>query len=155
MVMRRNRTLHPVQQLRDEMDRLMTGFFGSPAASQAARFVTSRSFPALNVWEAGDDVFVEAEVPGLKNNDLEICVVGSELTLKGRRPEGDIESQTYHRRERGVGEFTRVVNLPVDVDADRVDATLKDGILVLRLPKAEAAKPRKIQVNAGNSPQVV
>ena len=155
MVMRRSRTIHPINQLRDEMDRLVTGFFGSPAANQAARFVNSRTFPAMNVWESGEELYAEAELPGVKGENLEISVIGNELTLKGDRPEVQTEGQMYHRRERGEGSFTRVVRLPVEVDAERVEASLKDGVLLIKLPKAETAKPRKIQVNASGSQQQV
>ncbi len=106
-------------------------------------------FPALNVWQDGDNLLAEAELPGVKSEDLEISVVGSELTIHGRRPESNDEGTSFHRRERGAGEFTRVVRLPVEVDPDKVQASLQDGVLRLTLPKAEAAKPRKIQVNAG------
>ena len=151
MVMRRVLPMHPINQLRDEMDRLVGGFLGNPAAATAARYVAGRGFPSINVWEQGDSLFAEAEVPGLTGDHVEIMVVGNELTIKGERPE-DLESgKTYHRRERGVGTFTRVVRLPVDVNAEQVQASLKDGVLLVTLPKAEAAKPRKIQVNAGET----
>jgi HSP20 family protein len=147
MVTRRTNTLHPLDQLRSEVDRLFTGFLGTPAAATAAR-LAGRAFPALNVWETGDELFVEAELPGVKSENVEISVVGSELTIKGERPEAEQEGAGFHRRERGVGPFTRVLRLPVDVNADRVQASLKDGVLLITLPKSEAAKPRKIQVNS-------
>jgi HSP20 family protein len=75
-------------------------------------------------------------------------VVGNELVIQGRRMDLDEEGVSYHRRERGVGEFKRVLRLPVEVDADKVEATLHDGVLLVKLPKAAAAKPRKIQVAA-------
>jgi HSP20 family protein len=151
MVMRRSRTLYPIDQLRGEMDRLVTGFLGNPATAGAARYVAARTFPAVNVWETGEELYAEAEVPGLKSEDVEISVVGNELTIKGERREVEQPGSTYHRRERGVGNFTRVLALPVDIDGERVEASLKDGVLLIRLPKAEAAKPRKIQVNASGT----
>ena len=78
----------------------------------------------------------------------DVTVVGGDLTIRGRRGDAPGEGTTYHRRERGAGEFTRVVRLPIDVDADRVEATLKDGVLLVKLPKAESAKPKKIKVSA-------
>lgn len=113
----------------------------------APRIAPGRAFPALNVWEQGDDFYAEAELPGLKSEDLDITVVGNELTLKGQRKEEPEQGNVSHRRERGVGTFTRVVRLPVDIDASKVQATLHDGVLTLKLPKAESAKARKIQVN--------
>ena len=76
-------------------------------------------------------------------------MVGDELTLKGRREPEDGQQATYHRRERGTGSFTRVLTLPIEVDADKVEASLAQGVLTIRLPKAESAKARKIQVKAG------
>lgn len=110
------------------------------------RFAPGRVFPALNVWEQGDELYAEAEIPGLKGEDLDITVVGNELTIKGQRQEAPIDGSVFHRRERGAGAFTRVVRLPAEIDASKVQATLHDGVLTLKLPKAESAKARKIQV---------
>ena len=148
MAFRRFNGGFPVVQLRGEMDRLFEEFFGPTSALQRS-MGPARVFPSLNVWEDGDNLLAEAELPGVKSEDLEISVVGSELTIKGRRPESNEEGTAFHRRERGVGEFARVVRLPVEVNAEKVQASLQNGVLRLTLPKAEAAKPRKIQVNAG------
>ena len=131
-------------QLRDEMDKLFEDFFGPASALQ--RTVGQRTFPALNVWEDGDRLLAEAELPGVRREDLEIAVVGNEVTLKGKRSVEHATGLTFHRRERGTGEFARTVKLPVAVDPDKVEASLQDGVLHLVLPKAEAAKPRKINV---------
>lgn len=106
-------------------------------------------FPAINVWEDNDAVMAEAEVPGLKLDDLEIFVVGDELTIKGKREPQNGENTVYHRRERGTGMFTRVITLPVEVDANKVEASLANGVLTIRMPKAESARARKIKVKAG------
>lgn len=133
-------------QLRDEMDRLMSGFLGwFPTGSPSA----VRGQPAVNLWEDGDALFAEMEVPGVKSDQIEVSVVGDELSLAVRREDVAQEGVTYHRRERGVGSFTRVVRLPADVDADNVAAELRNGVLTVTLPKAESAKPRKIQVASG------
>ncbi len=142
---------HPVYQLRDEMDRLFNGFF--PSAARAANAVSGRSFPAMNVWEHGDQLFVEAEVPGLTGQQIEISVVGNSLTIQGNPPAVEAASaagaavETFHRRERAVGGFTRSIALPVEIDAEQVSAKLENGVLLITLPKAEKAKPRKVQVN--------
>lgn len=146
MVLRGAVTVHPIQQLRDDVDRLVSNVLSNPTVAGATRLVTGRGFPAMNVWEDRDNVYVEAEVPGLKAEQLDIAVVGEELTIKGERPEESQLESAFHRRERGVGAFTRVVRLGSEVNADRVEAALNDGVLLLTLPKAEAAKPRKIQV---------
>jgi HSP20 family protein len=147
MLLRRN-GFHPIHQLRDQMDRLVSDFFGPMTGTYSPRTAGRQGFPALNVWEYGDHLYAEAEVPGLKSEDLDVTVVGGDLTLRGRRGEEAGEGTAYHRRERGVGEFNRVVRLPIEVDADRVEATLKDGVLLVKLPKAESAKPKKIKVSA-------
>jgi HSP20 family protein len=144
MLLRREGSV-PLAQLRDEMDRLVTDFFGTPAAP-ARRAWRTGDFPALNVWEDGDVFYAEAEVPGLKQENLEISVVGTDLTIHGRRGGEPREGASYHRQERGTGEFNRVLRLPEEIDAAKVEATLTDGVLLIKLPKAESAKPRKIKV---------
>lgn len=126
--------------LRRELDRLWDG-----ASLTRSPLAAVGGYPALNVWDNGDALCVEAEVPGVRKEDLEIFAVGNELTVKGRRqaPEGKV---AYQRQERGTGAFTRVVTLACEVDPDRVEAVLDNGVLTIRLPKAEAAKPRQIAV---------
>lgn len=136
---------HPVGQLRDEIDRLFTDFVGgwSPAA------LAGRAYPPINVWEQDQDFYAEAEVPGLAQDDFEILVVGNELTLKGTRKPTDTGNGQVHRRERANGAFARSVHLPAEVDASKVEATLRDGVLTIKLPKAEVARPQKVAVRAG------
>lgn len=136
---------HPIGQLRDEVDRLFTDFFGV-GAWDTGRPASGRGFPALNVWERGEELYVEAELPGLKVDDVDISVVGGELVIKGNRMDLEEQDAVYHRRERGVGEFHRAVRLPMQVDVHKIQAKLTDGVLLITLPKSEAAKPRKIQV---------
>jgi len=145
-------TLHRINQpfaanrLREEMDRVFGNFF----APTDGGFASVRgAFPSLNVWEDDQAFVAEAEIPGLKMDDLEIFVVGDELTIKGERKPCDCKDVTYHRRERGTGAFSRVLRLPAEVDAEKVEATLKDGVLTVRLAKAQAVLPRKIEVKVG------
>jgi HSP20 family protein len=129
--------------LRHDMNDLFNNVLGNwPQEGRASH----RGFPALNVWEDSECLHVEAEVPGLSLNDVEIFVIGNELTVKGRRPALKGNELNYHRQERGTGEFSRTVTLPYEVNSEKVDATLKDGVLTLTLPKAEAARPKKITV---------
>jgi HSP20 family protein len=105
------------------------------------------SFPPVNVREDQDQFYVEAELPGLNHDDLEILVEGDQLTIRGeRKPVAD--EGRWHRQERAFGRFQRTFTLPVAVDADKVEARLDQGVLTLTLPKSEAAKPRKIAVKA-------
>ena len=152
MVFRRANNLVPVTQLRNEMDRLMSDFFRPGDTGAPARWSwTARSFPALNVWDEGDVLYAEAEVPGMKSEDLDISVVGGDLTIRGRRGGEQREGVAYHCQERGTGEFNRVLRLPEEVDSGKVEATLKDGVLLIKLPKAESAKPKKIKVSTGGN----
>jgi HSP20 family protein len=106
------------------------------------------AFPAVNVWEDNDAFYLEAEVPGLKQEDVNIAVTQRNvLTLSGERKPEDGEGR-WHRRERGFGRFQRVLRLPAPVDADKVEAKLDNGVLRLTLPKHEDAKPRRIAVKA-------
>lgn len=106
-------------------------------------------YPALNIFEeeGGDAIVLKAEVPGMKKESLEVEAVGNRLAVAGVReipsPDGEFR---YHRRERQAGEFRRVFRLPYEVDREKATATYRDGILTVRLEKAEAAKPRKIKV---------
>lgn len=133
----------PFAVLRNEIDNLFDGFLrGEPRSMLSA----VRPYPAVNVWEDHEALHAEAEIPGLRMEDLEILVNGNELTIKGRRAAVDEADTIYHRRERGAGEFSRFLTLPAEVDADRVEATLRDGVLQIKLPKAERARARKIAV---------
>ncbi len=137
MLTLREDSLNGLGRLRGEMER----WFGSPES-----FIGARVFPALNAWETDDALFVEAELPGFPMDALDIDLTGRDLTIRGRRDGREPEGASFHRRERAVGEFVRSVRLPFEVDAERVEAHLRDGVLTIRMPRAEAALPRKIRV---------
>jgi HSP20 family protein len=140
---------YPVSRLRGEVDRAFNHVFGTFPLRRdlgVRTVVMGRSFPMMNVWDAGETLFAEAEVPGLRMGDIEILIRGSELTIQGERKEVDRKGVTYHRRERGAGSFCSRVELPVEIDVDKVEATLENGVLTLVMPKASSALPRKIEV---------
>jgi HSP20 family protein len=140
---------NPAAQLRQEMDRLASDFFGPVAGTAPTRLAApARGFPAVNVWEDGETLYAEAEVPGLTSEEIDIAVIGNELTIRGKRGQQQPEGVADHRQERGVGEFSRMLRLPVEIDANRVEASLTDGVLLVKLPKAESAKPKKIKVTS-------
>ncbi len=130
-----------LQQLQREMNRLVDRWAdGGPG-------VAAVPFPAVNIWEDGESLYLEAELPGVAQSDLEILVsAGDQLTIKGERKDLKPESGVWHRQERAVGSFARTLTLPFDVDQGKVDARLENGILRLQLPKHESTKARKIKV---------
>src|SRR5262245_32663384 len=135
---------HPLHQFQSEMNRLFDRWAGN-----GGRGVSVPSFPALNVWEEDDHVYLEAELPGVEFKDLEIYVTGGhELTLKGERRPSTPDGGVWHRQERSFGAFSRTLTLPFAVDPDKVDARLENGVLTVKLAKHESAKPRKIAVKA-------
>ncbi len=105
-------------------------------------------FPAVNLWASDDHAMLTTEIPGVDPKSLDISVVGKTLTLRGeRRPDELKEGETYHRRERWRGQFTKTVDLPFPVESGKVEARLEKGVLYVSLPRAEADKPRKISIN--------
>jgi HSP20 family protein len=111
---------------------------------------TACGTPPTNIWE-NDEVFIlEAELPGVKAEDLEILVVANELTLRGERKRSAEENMKARHREIDAGKFTRVLQFPCELNSERVEASLKDGVLKLTLPKHPAAKARKIAVTTSH-----
>lgn len=105
--------------------------------------------PALNVWADDYAVFAEVELPGVDPAKLDMSITeGNHLSIQGERPTVDIPNAVWHRQERGHGTFTRELTLPTLVNADKIAARYENGILKLTLPKAEAAKPRKIAIKS-------
>ncbi|MDY0038831.1 MAG: Hsp20/alpha crystallin family protein [Desulforhabdus sp.] len=132
-----------MERLRREMDRLFSDVMGrGPAA------MTSGVFPALNVSEDADKIYIQAELPGFKPEDIDISVEKETLTLRGERKPEQVENVSYHRRERRTGKFQKALTLPYAVNADGVDAQFKNGVLKLVLPKAEHMKPKKIAIKS-------
>ncbi|HXG12617.1 MAG TPA: Hsp20/alpha crystallin family protein [Gemmataceae bacterium] len=134
-----------LQQLQREMNRVFERW-----GEDGGRLLgLTPSYPPLNVWEENENVFVEAELPGLNLNDLEIYVTGgNQLTIKGERKQPEVPKAVWHRQERGFGTFSRSLTLPFPVDPDKVDARFENGVLLIKLAKHESAKPRKISVKA-------
>ena len=110
--------------------------------------VTPTSFiPRLDIYEEKDELVVKAELPGVRKQDLDISLEGDILTLKAEKKSEEVaEDATHYIRERHSGQYSRSVSLPFYVDADKVSATFKNGLLAIRLPKAEEAKSRHIEV---------
>ncbi len=131
--------------LRDEIDRL----FETPldAFTNESQQFLSGWMPTVDLYEDRDQLVVKAELPGMRKEDIDISLHGDVLTLSGERKEEKTtgEAQTY-RAERFLGKFQRTFTLPSTVDTNKVQASYKDGILTVTLPKAEEAKPKQIEV---------
>jgi len=110
---------------------------------------TQHEFPLINMWVDADSVTVTSEIPGIDVDDIEISVVGKSLSLRGSRKQDEMkENEAYHRRERWNGRFSKTVELPFNVQTDRVDAKFSKGVLSITLPRAEAEKPKKIDIKS-------
>lgn len=131
-----------MEQLRREMDRLWDRASGPERYRRRAGV-----FPLLNLSEDKDHVYVRAELAGVKPEDIDITLEDNKLILRGERKIPAEEKVVgYHRREREAGSFRRVVRLPDRLDASKVEAVFKDGILTITLAKPEEVKPRQITV---------
>lgn len=105
-------------------------------------------YPLINVTQDSDNYYVRSEIPGVKLENLDVSVTGRSLTIAGEKPsEAEDPKVNYHRKERPSGKFRRQFNLPTDVDADNVKAQYRYGVLMLVLPKAESAKPRRVAIS--------
>jgi HSP20 family protein len=136
--------LAELNRLSAEMDRMFRRFGdGEQSAPQVA------AYPALDVWQDENSVYVEGELPGLEVADLEIFVTGgNQLSIRGERKPPAVEGGTWHRQERGYGQFSRLLTLPCDVKTDEVEAEFKDGVLTITMPKSESARPRRLAIKA-------
>ena len=133
--------ISPFHALSRELDSVFGGFLEGPATAD-----TGRTLPRLAVWETEDGYQVEAELPGVLPDDLDVSVHGNRVTLKGERKETAREGATALRREWNGFDFERSFDLPVDIDDKGVVAELEHGILRLTLPKAPGHKPQKVKV---------
>lgn len=129
--------------LRREMNRL---FFDFESARPALEM--EAGWPRVSLDDTGESLVLRAEVPGVAEKDLELQVEEGTVSLRGERKEAVPEGHSVHRKERADFRFSRSFQLPTKVDAEKVEAQLKNGVLTVTLPKAEAAKPRKISVRA-------
>ena len=132
-----------MDRLRREVDRLFSG-------TMTGRREVAPAYPAMNVWTGEEGAIVTAELPGVKVEDIDISVRNDSLTLRGNREREVLgEGESYHRRERRFGSFSRTFQLPFQVESDKVDAKFENGVLNISLPRSEAEKARKIQVTGG------
>lgn len=129
---------------RSAMDRLFDETMGEPGTTLGAF-----GAPAVDLYQTDNDVVIKASLPGVSPSDLSITVTGDVLTMRGEvQEQKDTEGAQYHIKERHYGSFTRSIALPAAVVADKADAQFENGILTLRLPKAEEVRPKTITVKA-------
>jgi HSP20 family protein len=133
-----------------DLDRLFRETF-SPLFGETE--LSTRSWaPPVDIYETDNDIVLKAELPGVDPKDVEVRVEDNYLYLKGERKfEKEVKEQNYHRVERSYGSFARSFSLPNSINADKVKAEFKDGLLTLTMPKREEAKPKTIKIDVSKS----
>jgi HSP20 family protein len=131
----------------DRMRRQFDRFLGDDAGGDRG-MLGAGVFPQINLTEDADRFYLRAELPGVTSDDIAMQATAKNLSISGaRKIESENDGVKYHRREREAGNFSRMITMPTEIDPDRIEARLKDGILTIRVPKAEAVKPRQISIN--------
>lgn len=134
-----------IDRLRGEIDRLFRDFFDM--GPFGLPFQGGELVPAVDLSETDKEIVVNAEIPGMNANDIDISLNGRVLTIKGeKRQDQEEKEKDFHRLERRYGSFSRSFELPVDVDVEEVKASYKNGVLNLTLPKAKEQEVKKIEI---------
>jgi len=132
-----------LDRMRREMDVLSGNLFRTGPQNVFSAGV----FPAINLTEDKDFYYIRAELPGLKPDELDIQATGKSITITGERKiAAENNGAQYHRREREAGRFSRIIELPGEINSEKVDAGLSNGVLTIKISKAEVAKPRQINI---------
>jgi len=145
-------TFGGLDELRREIDRTFESFW-SDRRPQSWRVAflpgrAARQYPLVNLSEDEGHLYIEALAPGVDPKSLDLSVIQGTLTIKGEKPGlAQVSAEAYHRNERAAGRFVRSIELPVSVDAARVHADYRNGLLLVTLPKSEAAKPKQIPIS--------
>ncbi|MCG6893630.1 MAG: Hsp20/alpha crystallin family protein [Desulfobacteraceae bacterium] len=138
---------HPFAEM-DRLSRRMDWLTNAMLGNRGLHWFPARVFPAVNITEDKERYYIRAELPGMKAEDVELQVTGRNLSITGeRRIQPEDENARYYRREREGGKFSRVIGLPGDIDADRVEAGMTSGVLTVAIGKSEASKPKQITVH--------
>ena len=134
-----------IGEVQSEMNRLFDGFFGRPAQSGVTERVWA---PVADMYETKDELLIKLDLPGMNEKDIQVSITGDLLSVKGQRSETQEDKQeSYYRAERWTGRFERIFQVPVPVQADKVRATYREGVLTVTLPKVEAVKPKDIRID--------
>jgi HSP20 family protein len=137
-----------------EIERWFEEFFEEPFPRMWRRFPSLKRLrelegisPAVDMYDKKDEIVVKAEVPGVEKENISISLTDNTLTIKGEiKKEEEVKEEDYYYAERSYGSFSRTLTLPAKVQADKVKASFKNGVLEIHLPKAEEAKPKEIKV---------
>lgn len=144
MAIRRWDPFRELQNLDSNLPRLTGRGYGDNGGEARANWA-----PPLDIYETPEAYRVVAELPGFGPDDVDVTVNENLLTIKGERKFYDeVSEQSFHRIERRFGQFQRLVSLPSEVDADKVEATFDKGVLTVGIPKAEKAKPKRVEIKA-------
>jgi HSP20 family protein len=134
-----------VDKMRSEMDRLWDSFFDAGPRGKGGR--TPEWLPSLDVTETKNDIVVKAEMAGIDPKDIDISLTNDLLTIRGeKKQEKEEKDENYHLVERSYGSFSRSIRLPREVQSDKINASYKNGILKVTLPKSEEAKKKEIKI---------
>jgi HSP20 family protein len=148
MAIMRWRPLRDIVSIQDEMNQLFDGFFGERVPRRWLKAEEGLWTPNVDVSETKDEIVVTAEMPGMKKEDITLSVQENVLTLSGeKKSEEEKKDANFYRLERSFGSFCRSFTLPTPVEADKIKASFKDGILKVTLPKSEKVKPQEIPIN--------
>ena len=147
MALARWTPMRNLASFQDEMNRMFNQFFQGGTGEEAGWGVRTWA-PPVDIYETDDALILKAELPGVSKDDVSIDIHQNTLILRGQRKhEAEVKEENYHRVERAYGTFQRSFMLPTLVDQEHVQATYTDGVLELRLPKSEAAKPKRIAIS--------
>jgi len=138
------RPFRELTTIRDEMDKIWNRFAREWPSLEHFR---GEWAPSLDVSESKDEIIVKAELPGMDVKDIDISLSGGILTIKGeKKQEKEEKEENYHIIERSYGKFIRSVQLPGEVKSDKINASYKDGVLNITLPKSEEAKKKEVKI---------
>lgn len=138
----------PFTRVSREMDRLFDTLLPTQGATARPGLVDHPAFPMTNIWEDDQHIYAEAELPGFRVEDLSINTASDTLTISGKREVTYPEGATPIRTERASGAFERTLTLPGEIDVERVEATMRDGVLLVTMPKREGARARRVEIKS-------
>ena len=143
--------LRELSSLQNEMNRLFNTVFDTPSTGANRRWV-----PAMDLVETADAFVLRADLPGMTQDDVKLEIEDSVLSVSGeRKAEHDTKEEGFYRLERAFGSFSRSLTLPKGIRPEAVAATFVNGVLEVRIPKPEQAKPRRIEIAVGDEPKTI